>query len=103
MPTAREHIELVIRQNEGAIYTDENRFDENYVLSILNQARAYILRQDFIKFKRWSPSALQTFYPDYTECYQNSACSTRFQFPTSLIQANSAGDGLVYFGSSSND
>lgn len=101
MPTIKEIAEKVVRLNEGSVSSDESRLDELYTYSVINQARAYVLRQDFLKYKRWSPSALQEFYPDYDATFQNSVCYTRFQLPTGFIQGNSAGDGLVYFGSSS--
>lgn len=102
MQTLPEHREKIIRLMEGGVATDENRLDDHYVDSVINDARANVLRTDFVKFRRWSPAAIQPFYPDYSEDLQDSACYTTFLLPTNFIQANDMQDGLVYFGSSSN-
>ena len=99
MPTIVQIKEKVLRLMEGGIKTTNSRLDDGYVYAIINDARAHVLRQDFIKSKRWSSQAVQTFYPEYESYYQNSVCYTRFRLPTAFIQGNSAQDGLVYFGS----
>ncbi len=99
MPTLPAIKEKVVRLMEGGVKTSETRLDDGYVYAIIHDARAHVLRTDFIKNKRWSPQALQTFYPEFETYYQNSVCYTRFQLPTNFIQANSVQDGLVYFGS----
>ena len=99
MPTLRELAEETQRLMEGGIATDESRLDYPYVYSVINDSRANVLRKDFLKFKRWSPQAMQTFYPEYESYYQDSVCYTRFQLPTGFIQANPAQDGLIYIGS----
>lgn len=101
--TLPEHREKVVRLISGGILTDENVYDDLYIDSIINDGRAYVLRQDYIKNKRWSPSATQVFYPEYEEYYQNTVRTTRFNIPTSFIQANSSSSGLVYFGSSTDE
>lgn len=86
----------------GGVATDENRLDDHYVDSVIHDARSNVLRTDFVRFRRWSPAAIQTFFPEYSEDLQESACYTTFLLPTNFIQANSMQDGLVYCGSSSN-
>lgn len=102
MATLPQHREKVIRLMEGGVKSSETRLDNNYVHSVIHSGRAWVLRQDFIKFKRWSQEAVQQYYPEYEDFFQDSVCYTRFELPTGFIQGNSAGDGLVYFGSSSN-
>lgn len=99
MKTIVKHKEKVVRLMEGGIYSDENRLDDLYVYDVINDARAATLREDFLKYRRWSPSALQTFYPDYDVNFQESTVYTTFRIPTGFIQASSLADGLVYFGS----
>lgn len=100
MPTLPEHAERIVRLMSGAIATDESRLDDDYLYSVIHDARAFVLRQDFIKYRRWSPSALQNFYPDYDTYIQDSLCYTRFLLPTPFIQGNAVSDGLVFCGAS---
>ncbi len=100
MKTLIAHREIVDRLMEGGIEFDENRLDNLYVEQVIHDARAYALRMDFQKQRRWSTSALQTYYPEYESTFQDSVCTTRFQLPMSFIQGNSGEDGLVSFGSS---
>lgn len=99
MATIVQHKEKVVRLMEGGVQTTERRLDDGYVYAVINDARAAVLREDFMKTKRWSSDAVQVFYPDYDINYQNSTFYTRFRIPTGFIQGNAANDGLVYFGS----
>ena len=98
----RELRERIIRLVSGGVDPDENRFTDAYVDSLIHAARAFILRQDYLKFKRWSSDAAQVFYPDYEEAFQLDVCVTRFMLPTTFIQGSSLADGLIYFGSTGN-
>ncbi len=98
MPTLPAHAEKVKRMMEGGVKSSETRLDDQYVYSVVNAGRAWVLRQDFIKFRQWSPQAIQQYFPEYEDYFQNSVCYTRFELPTGFIQSNSGEDGLVYFG-----
>jgi len=93
-----EIAEEIIRQGEGGVLADESKYDQYYVYNMVHDARAYVLRQDFLKYRRWAPLAIQTFNPVYEEQFQLDACYTRFNLPCSFIQGDSRMDGLVYFG-----
>jgi len=95
LPELAEQLDRLVG---GGIATDEGVLDSSYLYSIIHDARAFILRQDFIKFRRWSPQSLQNHYPEYESTFQDSLCYTRFELPTGFIQANQASDGLVYCG-----
>ena len=97
--TLPELKERVIRLVSAGIDPDEVRFSDAYIESLIHASRAFVLRQDYLKFRRWSHEATQTFYPDYEEDFQTDVCVTRFMLPTGFIQGNSLADGLVYFGS----
>jgi len=99
--TLPSHAERIKRMMEGGVATVESRLDNLYLYSVINSARAWCLRQDYIKFKRWSPEAIQQYFPAYEDYFQDSVCYTRFELPIGVIQANAMDDGLVYFGSSS--
>lgn len=94
--------EQLERMLTAGVATSEGRWSRDFLYAEIHKARAVILRNDYIKNKRWSPQALQIYYPDYDVNYQDSVCYTRFQLPTGFIQADARHDGLVYFGSSSN-
>ncbi len=97
--TIVEIAERVERLMEAGQSTDEGLLDHLYTYSVIHDARSAVLRADFVKTKRWSHQAYQTFYPEFETYYQNSVCYTRFNLPTGFIQANASQDGLVYFGS----
>lgn len=97
------HREKVIRLASEAIETDESVYDPLYIDSLIHDARANVLRLDFIKFRRWHPLAIQKFYPAFDVEYQDSVCYTKFKLPTTFIQANSMQDGFVYAGPDSID
>jgi len=101
MATIQELAERIDRLVSGSISTDEGVFDNDYLYSLVNTGRAFVLRQDFLKFRRWSPQAIQTLYPEFDINFQDSVCYSRFQLPSAFIQANAVQDGLVYCGSSS--
>lgn len=101
MATLYELADKVIRENSGGVRTDENILDIDYVYALIHSARAFVLRTDYLKYKRWSPQAVQMYYPDYESSWQDSVCYTRFRIPTAFIQGNSSCDGLVYFGNAS--
>src|SRR5947207_1899378 len=101
MPTLPQIKEKVERMLTSGIKTSESKWDPKFLYAEIHDGRAVVLRNDFIKNKRWSPTALQTFYPDYDIDFQDSIHYTRFELPTGFIQGDSRQDGLVYFGSSS--
>lgn len=86
----------------AGVGNSQARWDTDFLYSEIHNGRAVILRNDYIKNKRWSPTAIQPFYPEYDVDFQDSVCYTRFELPTGFIQADTRHDGLVYFGSSSN-
>lgn len=99
LPQIKEKVERMLT---GGIKSSESRWDAQFLYNEIHNARAVILRNDYIKNKRWSPQAIQPYYPEYDIDFQDSLCYTRFELPTGFIQADARHDGLVYFGSSSN-
>lgn len=98
--TTIEAIEDLQRLVSGGIATDESKFDPAYMIAKLNQGRAVIARNDFKISKRWNPSLIQYFRPEYDTYFQNNHCTTRFTLPTGFINADERTIGLVYAGSS---
>lgn len=86
----------------GADSDDDSILTDLYLESLIHTGRAFVLRQDFLKSRRWSHEATQIFYPDYEQDFQTDVYVTKFMLPTGFIQGSTLADGLVYFGSSGN-
>lgn len=99
--TLKEVKEKVERMLTSGIKTSESKYDAKFLYEEIHNGRALVLRNDYLKNKRWSPTAIQPYYPDYDIDFQDSVCYTRFELPTGFIQADARHDGMVYFGSSS--
>lgn len=83
---------------EGGMITEENRFDQEFLLTVLNSFRAQYLRDTYLKTKRINPICYQKFHPVYEPTFQNSgACYAKFKVPNT-IQLDVHSDGLRYFG-----
>ncbi len=97
--TLNQSYEKIIRRLSFGISTDENRWDRDYIISKLNDARAVVARADFIQTRRWHPQLIQRMRPKYENLFQTNVCVTRFQIPTSFIQGDQLGDGFISCGS----
>ena len=54
--TLIETIESLAKMPSGAIFTDENRYDQLYLISIANKFRAAAIRKDYQINKRINPN-----------------------------------------------
>lgn len=104
--TLRQRVEKLERLPSGGIITDENRYDYQYMVSILNTARAVALSMIWRTTKRINPICYQKHYPKYEQQLQlDPACYVRFSVPQVIsLQGSSYGDnsdGFLYVGDTS--
>lgn len=100
MATIVERAESLVRLISGGIDTSETKFEQGFLYAKLNEGRAFVLRQDYAKTKRWNPVAIQRYYPEYVKRYQvTGSCYIRFRIP-SVINVEARKDGIIYIGSS---
>lgn len=97
--TLPEIVDSIKRHPSGGIVTDETRFDDNYLVSIVNAYRAKILREIYQKDNRIATISYQRHYPEYEIKLQDkSMCRVFFRCPQ-IISFDSHSDGLRYVGS----
>ena len=97
--TLPEIVDSIKRQPSGGIVTDETRFDDYYLISVINAFRAQILKAVYQKDNRIATIAYQRFYPEYESTLQDSSlCRVFFRCPQ-IIAFDSHSDGLRYVGS----
>ncbi len=66
-----ERIELL---PSGGFLSSDNRFDRNYVYSLIDSAAAQAKRNEFARTKRIHNSWLFPIYPEFVESAQISSC-----------------------------
>lgn len=83
---------------DGGYLSPDNRFQDEFVDMLIHSARAWVIRDQFIKYKRISPQWLQTFIPEYDKVYQDgSNCHVRFTIPQ-VIALDGRMDGVSFIG-----
>lgn len=94
----RQILDLISGMPEGAITTNENRFDFKYLLSLLDEARAAWIQQVYMQDKRLAPILYQKYYPDYSQPLQpGEKCYAKFLMPD-IVRLDEHSDGLRYVG-----
>lgn len=97
--TLPEIIDYIKRNPSGGIATDESRFDDVYLESILNVYRAQVLKLVYQKDNRINPVCYQRHYPEFEKKLQDGAlCKVLFRSPE-VISFDSRSDGFRYVGS----
>jgi hypothetical protein len=89
-------IERLERVPEGAIITNQNRYDFWFLVSVLDEYRAAYLKDNYQKNKRLNPASYQKHYPRFKKELRTD-CYTAFESP-SVISLDKVSDGLRYFG-----
>jgi hypothetical protein len=93
-----EIVERIKRLPFAGVISDENRFSSGYLVSLMNTARAQILRDVYQKNnKRLNPVAYQKHYPVFSHDLQESSTFVKFECPE-VITLDSNSDGLRYIG-----
>jgi hypothetical protein len=82
--TLIETIESLAKMPSGAIFTDENRYDQLYLISIANKFRAAVVRKDYQINKRINPITYQRYYPRFVQMEQYEWCFYRFKCPAPI-------------------
>lgn len=95
----KEIIERIQRLPDGGIITDENRWDEDFLESIINTFRLVVIRDSYNKNnKRINPSCYQKYYCVYDADIQEDGMIKFFHPPVTSMDGFS--DGFRYIGSS---
>lgn len=93
-----EIIERLVKNASGSIFTDESRFDQPTLITLINTARAQTIQAIYFKNKRINPACYQTFYADYSADLQvDEECLVKFKCP-SVINLDSNSDGFRFVG-----
>lgn len=105
--TANEILDRLVRLPEGAILTDENRFDMGYMRTLLNTYRGRVIRELYVGSrymaanKRINNVCYQSFYPEYSNFLQDDDCYNKFIVPP-VITIEQHSDGFRYVGTPDN-
>ena len=84
-----------ISQSQGAIRTDETKFTEELVHSIIHQCRAQLLSAT--RFKVLPDICYQKYFPTFDQGIQLDDCVVEFKVPD-YINIGPMGDGMRYVG-----
>lgn len=96
METLQQITQEIIAQVEGAAFTDETKFEEDFVDALVHQVRADL----YVKNRKnmISPLWTQTFYPTYNSFEQDTDnCYVQFYCPAPILLKN-CDDGIAYVG-----
>lgn len=92
-------VEKVQRLPDGGIITDENRWDVDFIESIIHTFRAAVIRDYYQKNnKRINPACYQKFFGVYDANIQEDGM-IKFRHPP-VISIDGGSDGFRYIGSS---
>ena len=91
-------IDRVQRIVGGGIVTDENRWDQDYIISVINTFSRQVLRDFYVKNnKRINPVCYQRFYCEYDKNIQEPGF-IKFTLPP-IVSFDEYSDGIRYIGS----
>jgi hypothetical protein len=93
--TTEQLVEKICRLPEGALFTNYNRYDTMYVVSIINSFRAQYLRDMFLKTGRLNPVCYQKHWPRYDRELRGDGFG-KFTAPQVISLGSS--DGIRYCG-----
>lgn len=96
--TQNQFVEKIERRLSRGIHTDESRWDRDYLISKCNDARAVVIRNDFIQNRRWHSQLIQKYSPKFEKLYQTNACITRFRLATPFVNGDTLSDGFISAG-----
>lgn len=93
-----EIIERITKGAAAGIFTDESRFDQPTLTTLINTARAQTIQAIYFKNKRINPACYQTFFGNYNADLQvDDPCLVKFKCP-SVINLDSNSDGFRFVG-----
>ena len=94
----KEIVERISRLPFAGVISDENRLDGQYIVSLMESARAQIAKEVYQKNnKRLNPVFYQKYYPTYSEQLQEAKTYVKFSCPE-VLTLDSNSDGLRYIG-----
>lgn len=96
--TLAELIDVTERflSNSG-VRTDESKWDEPYIVNLINRYRGMAITQSFAANKNINPLWIQRYDLVYEEDAQEDACLVKFNMPSVMMLGNTQ-TGLIYFG-----
>ena len=90
--------ERLVKNVQGGILTDETRFDQPTLNTLINTARAQTIQAIYFKNKRINPACYQTYFGDYDAALQvDDPCLVKFKCPP-VINLDSNSDGFRFVG-----
>lgn len=95
--TERQVIERSQRLPFGGVISDENRLDSDYILNLINAARAQLGKDMFAKNSRLNPQWYQQYWPEYNADLQDDNIVVRFYCPE-VFTLGPNDDGFRYIG-----
>lgn len=94
----QEIIERLVSNAQGGLFSDETRFNEATLTTLINTARAQTIQAIYFKNKRINPACYQTHFPSYDADLQvDDPCLVKFKCP-SVINLDSNSDGFRFVG-----
>lgn len=83
---------------EAGVFTEDSRYDMNFMEDIVNQARATVAMDFYKKYGRINPIFTQQYFPEFVATMQEATCFVQFAMP-SFISLDNETDGMFYLGS----
>lgn len=82
----------------GGFISPDSRFANKFLDRVIDTARAFVIRDQYAKFKRIDPAWMQTYIPEYSAGYQDgNLCFVSYQVPP-VIAFDGVQDGHGYIG-----
>ncbi len=93
-----EIIDLIQSDPEGAQSVNVNRWDDDFLINLIDLGRAAWAIESYMKDKRLEPILYQKFYPKYSLPLQpTDKCYAKFLMPD-IIRLDEHSDGIRYVG-----
>jgi len=97
MPTLTKIAEDIIKSAQGAIFTEQSKFQIPYIYDLIRQYREVIFRTTYERTGRVNPLWTQQFFPEFSEDLQESKLYVKFEVPNPVILDDQT-DGFLYIG-----
>lgn len=97
MLTLPKIAEDIIRSAQGAVFTEQSKFQIPYIYDLIHQYRNVILRTTYEKTGRVHPLWLQQYFPEFSKDLQESELYVKFECPPPVVLDDQT-DGFLYIG-----
>lgn len=88
---------------DGGYLSPDNRLQDEFLDMLIHSARATVIRNQYLKYRRIGPQWLQYHSPEYSKIFQDgNLCHVRFSIPQ-VIALDGRADGVSFIGQDNNN